>query len=483
MLGSYPGLSQTNPTAPAATQQFTPAQLQEDLHFMHQVLDEAHPGMYRYTSKDRFEALFDSVAKTLNRPMTQQEFFVAATPLIVALKDGHVKWMPRERKHGQYYYNLDQLFPLELHFTGKQGHLVYNMAGTSAIPVGAEIVSINGLPTEKMVEKLLPTVFFSDGNSQAVKWLSLDKFLPFYYGTYIGASRSYEIAFRAPGSSSVQTAQVPAVTLETIQKLEKEREKPKQPPIRVAYKDQNTALLSIDNFNIYKNEMDVEKVMKDIFWQMNAKNTQHLIIDLRGNEGGIDKWGALLYSYLTDKKFRYYDSMLVPKKEKFTFEKNIIWLPGMYPLYRRLISKTKGGNFTFRFKKTLREQKPQKNPFKGEVYILTDGYSFSVTSEFCAIAHHHKRATFIGRETGGGYYGNTSGFHVPVKLPNTDLELAVPQWNYFMAVSGYPHKDRGILPDYPVEYTAQDLIQKRDVDLEFTMELIKSKRASSAQAK
>lgn len=483
MLGSYPGLSQTNPTASAPTQQFTPAQLQEDLHFMHQVLNEAHPGMYRYTSKARFEELFDSVAQTLNRPMTQQEFFVAATPLIVALKDGHVKWMPRERKHGQYYYNLDQLFPLELHFTGKQAHLVYNMAGTSAIPLGAEIVSINGLSTEKMVEKLLPTVFFSDGNSQAVKWLSLDKFLPFYYGTYIGASPSYEIAFRVPGSPSVQTAQVPAVTLETIQKLEKERERPQQPPIRVAYKDQNTALLSIDNFNIYKNEMDVEKVMKDIFWQMNAKNTQHLIIDLRGNEGGIDKWGALLYSYLTDKKFRYYDSMLVPKKEKFTFEKNIIWLPGMYPLYRRLISKTKGGNYTFRFKKTLREQKPQKNPFKGEVYILTDGYSFSVTSEFCAIAHHHKRATFIGRETGGGYYGNTSGFHVPVKLPNTDLELAVPQWNYFMAVSGYPHKDRGILPDYPVEYTAQDLIQKRDVDLEFTMELIKSKRASSAQAK
>ncbi|ALI99789.1 hypothetical protein [Rufibacter tibetensis] len=70
-----------------------------------------------------------------------------------------------------------------------------------------------------------------------------------------------------------------------------------------------------------------------------------------------------------------------------------------------------------------------------------------------------------------------------VKLANTDLELAIPQWNYFMAVSGYPYKDRGILPDYPITYTAEDLIQKRDVDLEFTMDLIKPKKASSTQAK
>ena len=34
-------------------------------------------------------------------------------------------------------------------------------------------------------------------------------------------------------------------------------------------------------------------------------------IDLRGNGGGRGDYGSLLYSYLTDKPFRYYDSLQV----------------------------------------------------------------------------------------------------------------------------------------------------------------------------
>jgi C-terminal processing protease CtpA/Prc len=226
--------------------------------------------------------------------------------------------------------------------------------------------------------------------------------------------------------------------------------------------------------------MDVRKTFKDIFWQLNAKNIQNLVIDVRGNEGGIDKWGALLYSYLSDKPFRYYHKLRVAQKKKFSFEEHIAWKPKEFGLYRRLIMKTGDGGYTFPFKSTLKEQKPQKNPFKGQVYVLTDGYSFSVTSEFAAIAHHHQRATFIGRETGGGYYGNTSGFFVVAVLPNTGIEITTPQWDYYMAVSGYPHQDRGVLPDYEVVPTIDDLLQKRDATMDFTLDLIRKKKSAAA---
>lgn len=484
-LGSYRGLSQPNSITPAAvdvTKQFTPAQLQADLRLMRTILEESHPGFYRYTPQNRFDVLFDSIGKTLNQPMTQQEFYVAATPIIAALKDGHVKYMPHERQHWQYYYNLDQLFPLDLYFPGgKQAYLLRNNAGSDNIPLGTEIIAINGVPVEELVDTLLPTVYFADGNSQAVKYQSLTKFFPFYYGTYVGGSAAYNIAYRQKENPAIKTATVPAITLATIQKLEKEAQPAPRQPMRLQYKENSTAVLTIDNFNVYKDQMDVKQFYKDAFWQLNAKNIQNLIIDVRGNEGGFDRWGSLLYSYLSDKPFRYYKNVYVAQKKKFSFTEHIAWVPKMFPVYRSLlIRKNKDGAYTFPFKKSLKTQKPQRNPFKGDVYILTDGYSFSVTSEFAAIAHNNHRATFVGRETGGGYYGNTSGFFVVAVLPNTGIELATPQWDYHMAVKDYPYPDRGVLPDHEVIPTIDAILQKRDADLEFTLDLIRKKKYSSA---
>ena len=346
VLGSLKSISQPSKTPVDPAKQFTPAELQADLKLMQTILEESYPGFYRYTPKERFAVLFDSIGQTLNRPMTQQEFYVAATPVIAALKDGHIKYMPHVRPHWQYYYNLDKLFPLELYFTERQAYLVHNNAGTGDIPLGAEIVAINNQPVSELIQKLLPLVFFADGNSQAIKYQSLDKFFPFYYGTYVGASATYTIAYRQKNDPTVKTANIPAITLATIQQREKEKEnqKLKQLPIRLEYKDHSTALLTIDRFEIYKSEMDVKKFFRDAFWQINAKNIQHLIIDVRGNEGGVDRWGALLYSYLTDKPFRYYDHIQVAQKKKFSFAEHIAWVPKIFPIYRRfLISKAPDG--------------------------------------------------------------------------------------------------------------------------------------------
>ena len=51
--------------------------------------------------------------------------------------------------------------------------------------------------------------------------------------------------------------------------------------------------------------------MEDTFRTLREKGTKTLIIDLRGNGGGNDMYGAMLVSYLTDKPFRYFDHINV----------------------------------------------------------------------------------------------------------------------------------------------------------------------------
>jgi hypothetical protein len=95
------------------------------------------------------------------------------------------------------------------------------------------------------------------------------------------------------------------------------------------------------------------------------------------------------------------------------------------------------------------------------VAILIDGGSFSATGETTSAFHYYKKAVFFGEECGAGYYGNTSGFMVTATLPASRIQVRVPLVLYTMAVDGYP-KDRGLVPDFPVTPTIEDLLAGRD---------------------
>ncbi len=119
-------------------------------------------------------------------------------------------------------------------------------------------------------------------------------------------------------------------------------------------------------------------------------------------------------------------------------------------------------------------QQPQKNHFDGKVWILVSGRSFSTTADFCAIAHYHRRGSFIGEEVGGAYYGNNSGYSFRLTLPNTKVRVDIPLWKYVNAVSGYAYPRRGVMPDYPVQPTIQDVLNGVDTEMIYTLKLIKN---------
>jgi C-terminal processing protease CtpA/Prc len=114
---------------------------------------------------------------------------------------------------------------------------------------------------------------------------------------------------------------------------------------------------------------------------------------------------------------------------------------------------------------------PSQPMFRGKVLVLINGRSFSTTSEFLSHMHFNKRATFIGEESGGGYYGNTSGYMPTITLPHSGLRLELPVMAYYMAVSGYKEASRGVIPDHPVPYTIAELIAGRDKEMELALKL------------
>ena len=175
----------------------------------------------------------------------------------------------------------------------------------------------------------------------------------------------------------------------------------------------------------------------------------------------MDEYGKFLFAHVMDRPFLYYWA-LETKKDRYDLFRYTGESAKEAEELARPLSKNSRGWFDVLGHPNRGLQSTRKPHFAGRVAILVDGGSFSATGETTSAFHYYKKAVFFGEECGSGYYGNTSGFMVTATLPATRLQVRVPLVLYTMAVDGYP-KDRGIVPDFPVTPTVEDLLAGRDV--------------------
>ena len=458
-------------------QTLTPEQLQTDFTRFRTALNEVHPEMYRYTPKPTFDSLFTATAARLNRPMTQHEFYVTMSPLLVALRDGHIKWIV-SGKDEHYPFFSDKLFPLKLYFLGEKAWIVGNY-GAGSVSDGAEITAIDGKPMAEIIQTLLPKMTFVDGNRIGGKLEDLNRYFSGYYATFIGAPDAFDITYRIGNEEKNVTLQ--PVTEQTIKDYVEKHKPAPQKPFRLTYVDNQTAVMTLDAFFKEMNSLKFNQFLQNSFREIKAKSVQNLVLDLRNNEGGEESLGVLLYSYLANQPFRYYDHISVRQKKGYSFP---AWTSKLYRMAKFLVVKKRGDGYLFTAQRGLGVTKPKKDAYTGKLYVLLNGNSFSVTTEFAARAHADRRAqpggtTFIGQESGGGYKLNSSGIFTITQLPNSKIDLGIGMFGFHMAnVSAYPYADRGIIPDHLVEPTADDILNHRDRVMEYTLKLIQSQQTT-----
>ena len=455
-----------------AQPKFTQSQLKSDFKLFYQALKEAHPGLYRYNTQNHIDSLFTQTEKKINRSMSQQEFYKLLLPVAVQIKCGHTKFHPDNNWSTNFYYNDEKVFPWILYFQEDRAFVRGTYVDKIAAPEGSEIISINGKQISEIIKTLLPN-FFSDGNNTTFKYFEMSHYFSAYYANLIEGLDSFLVKYK--NGEALAEIKIPSISHSVIEQFEEKinSQNSSKPPYKLEMKSKETALLTFSSFREETDSLKFNKFLKNSFNTIHDKHIKNLIIDVRDNEGGTDHRGALLLSYLMDRKFEYYDRLEMTQRRKYSFAKQA-HLPSFYGILRYFISREKDGTFVWKHNKNLHDQRPQKNHFSGNVYVLINGASFSVTAEFAAVTHSLKRATFIGEETGGGYYGNNSGTFVIVTLPNSRLNVGIPMMAYYTKVSDYPHPDRGLMPDFEVKPKIADILQGKDPVLEFSLNLIEN---------
>jgi len=176
-----------------------------------------------------------------------------------------------------------------------------------------------------------------------------------------------------------------------------------------------------------------------------ARGAKGIVVDLRGNRGGIDKVGYRVVAELAPGKavVGRYRVLAAPE----TLARR--------PLWKDLKPEADG----FSAEQVLTVD-GLAQPFAGKVAIVVDAGCISTCEVVSAALHADIGATIIGEITGG-----SSGAPVSVTLPTSRGAMQIPTWN-LTTVDGKTIEDDGVTPDAIVVPTADALAQNLDAPLE-----------------
>lgn len=433
----------------ATSAQYSANEVDADLTFLQNQLKTFHPGYDRYTSRNELDETFERAIS--EGSMSDLELYTKVKALLSKIGCGHTR-AQMSNEMGEDI-ELNQVFiPFTVKFLADQVFIDKTL--NEQLQQGQEVVAINGFSMDQIKEKvfaLLP----GDGYIQTGKLRRLELLFDGYFQLYVDpAATSYNLSVRdTDGNESevfvegVSSAEINSIRNQVSGEL-----------LALEYSE-NYAYMRIRTFGSYslsRSGYDYERFLEKSFKELKEKKTSNLILDLRGNGGGSDNYGALLVSYLAKDSFGYFDNIQVTEN-----------YPG--------IATKIGDTYFMTDHKGLSVWQPQRNAFEGKVYVLIDGFSFSTCADVATVLHHHNWATFIGEETGGGYDGNTSGRSKTIILPHSKISVNVPMWMYITANVGHDYAGRGVIPDYPISQSWEEYASGNDTALDKARSLIESK--------
>lgn len=463
-------------------QKFSNASLIEDFDLMTEIIETKHPSVYWYTDEDSMKYYKEFYRNAIPDSMTEQKFiWQILNPYLDKIHCGHTSASMSKGLSRHLDGRRPGGFPFYVKVWGDSMVVSGLKRKDSIIDVGTVIHSINHVPINKIVEKsfdYLP----EDGYANNNNFIRLSSNFPYYYENIFGPADSFEITYSKGYTKHRQyVAKAFKVVPDTTKKdsLVKKVAKPQttKPKIdkRLRYRSiyfdsTNTyAFMEVNSFS----KGNLAPFFRRSFRKLRQEKTPNLIIDVRYNRGGKIRLSTLLTKFIRTEKFRVSDTVYAVDKSLKPYTKHFSGKHLNNLQMFLMSSKRKDGKYHLgHFERKLYKPKG-KNRYKGNVYVIIGGPTFSAGTLFAHAVKGQPRVTIAGEETGGGAYGN-SGVMLPrIKLPNTGVRVTIP---LFRLVQYNPpqEKGRGVVPDWEIPPSYEAIILRKDKKKEVVIERIMS---------
>lgn len=496
--------------------------LKADVDRTYNKLKRLHPLLNQYISKEELDFKFDSLKTTIIKPLNSYQFYSKLAPVIAEIRQGHITVIPpRNRYTSKEYKQIeDQEFQFNtLRFKYVEDAVVVDkVVGKDSTYLNHEVLKINDTPIDTYINRY-KRLIASDGYNTTLHNHLISQAFQRFYAAEHGRVDSVQVTFKKADSifnttftrvakvkdtatvaTTDTTKTVKTVLTKAEKRLAKQERKAKRKHndnhgyikktkeytrnFKFVGSDSSVAYIKIRRFGIgpYKT------FYEDVFKRIADNKTGNLIIDLRNNPGGRLSEISELYSYLTDKDFQFINEaevnsrlpflkMAVSNGNPFLLNAIAVVISPVIIVQNLIKTKRRDGKLYYVFKQS-KVQEPKPNNYKGNIYVLTNGMSFSASSILSTNLQANQRAVFVGEETGGAYNGTVAGVFKFVELPHSLIRLRIGlmqiETPYKQQPDGY-----GVKPDVSMYPKLSDQLQDIDTELDWVLEQIKLKSAKN----
>jgi C-terminal processing protease CtpA/Prc len=450
---------------------YTVQEVLEDINYTEKYLLKFHPDPYRYISEDSLRAFVKAIRLKITKPLNEMQVRFFIKQIVAKIGCGHTD-VSSSKAYAKTVIKLSRaIMPLNTYLLdNKKLIVINNLSKDSLIKEGDEISAIDGHPIDTVIKTIF-SVYTTDGYNETCKKRGIKyEWFKYYYSFCYGFKPEYTVTFKnAKGKLST-------TKLQAISSMKDTLILPKRDSVNYLHKTKTCgysvtdytkpiAVIDINGFSGRHWKRFFRRSFKDI----RKKQINNLVIDLRDNGGGQINDGLNMLSYL------------IPKTIRVPFDRRPNLLPFNPHLKMGLGTRLTPLLFTLFFPETIKKGRlrhyffsfpKHRNAYKGNIYVLINGKSFSMSCIAASYLKYKANATLIGDETGGNIAGSNAIINGSLLLPHTRVKIFVPIYHIYHDIS-VENNGHGVMPDYKTIYSQQDIMEAVDLDMRKVKELVK----------
>lgn len=423
----------------------------KDFHVFKTCLYEMEAKPFRHISEDSLTYYLTEFENQLkSAPLSHKSLFMGYARIVAKIQSGHTSIDPSKHVIEEWVKEQNS-FPLDVVLFGKKLYLQEDyalrpseeMLKLSAskrkkyiVPVHTEIVSIDGKTIEEWIEAISPYVPSDEDFLDFRYFIIKDAFE--LYRSFAVNEKKDSITFqylkkRDTASLTIKADYPPVLQISSrFDQLEEQYKQQEKSFGQFEVLNNDLAYFKFHSF-LHCSGKKYSAFLKNSFATIHQKNIPTIVVDVRGNLGGVIQLEFLRFVKIQEGK-KQIGGYNVEKRQKPTYKKYIVKNKA-YKRNKQLLKKVKKMEKRHGFKGLVSVEDLDQEPvlFDGKIIVLTDEGSFSASSLLAAHLKDLCHAKIVGVPAGGSFYEGVSGTN-SVRLPNSKLVIDFNPNYYFSSL-------------------------------------------------